>query len=149
MADVVLEDRSGKIEVRIFPELYQRLEGVLVSDAILVCKGDVAFSDFAGGMQMTATDVRDITKARASIAKGLKLQLMGCDLKEDFTSELADLLTPYKGRFGEGCPVSIVYLHESAKAEVTLGDAWRVSPADDLIQNLRDHYGNERVVLDY
>lgn len=149
MADVVLEDKSGKIEVRIFPELYQRLEGLLVTDAVLVCKGDVAFSDFAGGMQMTATDVRDIVKAREHTAKRLKLQLYGCDLGADFAVELAGLLAPHKGRPGEGCPVAIEYVHDQAEAEVNLGDAWRVSPADDLLQNLKDRYGAERVVLDY
>jgi DNA polymerase-3 subunit alpha len=149
MADVILEDKTGKMEVRIFSELYQRLEGVLVNDAILICKGDVAFSDFRGCMQMKATDVRNLTQAREGAAKSLKLSLMGCDLSANFTAELAELLTPYKGKFGQGCPVSVVYLHEEARAEVTLGDAWRVSPADDLIQNLKDRYGAERVVLDY
>jgi DNA polymerase-3 subunit alpha len=149
MADVVLEDKSGKIEVRVFPELYQRLEGVLSSEAVLVCKGDVAFSEFAGGMQMTATEVKDITKARANTLKQLKLRLVGEDLSADFTTELAELLTPYKGRFGEGCPVAIDYVTDRAAAEVTLGESWRVSPADELIQNLKDRYGAERVVLDF
>ena len=93
--------------------------------------------------------LRNLTQAREGAAKSLKLSLMGCDLSANFTAELAELLTPYKGKFGQGCPVSVVYLHEEARAEVTLGDAWRVSPADDLIQNLKDRYGTERVVLDY
>jgi len=148
-ADLVLEDRSGKIEVRIFPELYERLQGKLEVGVIVVCKGEVAFSEFVGGMQMKAVDVRDIAQARQQAVKRLKLRLIGADLGDNFTAELAELLTPYRGGPGQGCPISIAYVREEAEAEVTLGDAWRVSPADDLIQNLRDRYGNERVFLDY
>ncbi|MFT4820692.1 MAG: hypothetical protein ACI9PN_001554, partial [Candidatus Azotimanducaceae bacterium] len=38
---------------------------------------------------------------------------------------------------------------QDAQAYVMLGDAWRVSPSDELIQNLRDCYGTDQVQLDY
>ena len=53
------------------------------------------------------------------------------------------------GRPGRGCQVAIDYVRDEASVDISLGDAWRVSPDDDLIQILKDHYGNERVVLDY
>ena len=56
------------------------------------------------------------------------------------------MLQPY---IGEGCRVSIVYQRNDAVAEVSLGDAWRVSPDDQLIQNLRDRYGADQVQFDY
>jgi len=58
-------------------------------------------------------------------------------------------LTPYRGKPGQGCQVSVAYIRQDAQAEVTLGDEWRVLPADELIQNLRDCYGADQVSLDY
>ncbi|MFN3237058.1 MAG: DNA polymerase III subunit alpha [Pseudomonadales bacterium] len=148
-ADVVLEDKSGRLEIRVQPRLYQSIDHLLVAGAILVCKGDIAFSDFIGGLQMTATEIKDIARARATTLKKLKLCFEDKELSESFTSELAEILAPYKGRFGEVCPVAIDYVTDRAAAEVTLGESWRVSPADELIQNLKDRYGAERVVLDF
>ncbi len=148
-ADVVLEDRSGRLEIRVQPRLFQSIDHLLVTGSVLVCKGDIAFSDFVGALQMKATEVKDITRARANTLKQLKLRLLSQDLSANFTTELAELLTPYKGKFGEGCNVTIDYVTEQAEAEVMLGEAWRVAPADDLIQVLQDRYGPERVVLDY
>ena len=65
---------------------------------------------------------------------------------DSLQQELARLLQPYKG---EGCRVSIEYQRNDAVAEVSLGDAWRVSPDDQLIQNLRDRYGADQVQFDY
>ncbi len=149
MANIVLDDKTGRVEVRIFPDLYERFYSLLEMDAVLVCKGEVKFDDFAGGLQMRASEVWDIVKARERVSKGLNLRLENDELGDNFTSELAQILTPFKGRPGEGCSVSIAYGRKEAEAKVVLGEAWRVLPADDLLQNLRDHYGKERVALDY
>ena len=98
---------------------------------------------------MRAADVYDLIRAREKSVKRLRLRLLDGNLDSDFTSELADVLEPFKAPAGAGCPVSIAYIRPDAQAEVTLGDAWRVSPDDDLIQNLRDRYGFDKVALDY
>jgi len=149
IAFVTLDDRTGRIEVSVFADLYDRSYTKLQKDTVIVCKGATSIDDFSGGMRMRASEVFDMAQARERAIKRLKLRLVGADLADNFTDELAQLLTPFKGRPGEGCPIAVAYVCEEAEAEVTLGDAWRVLPDDDLIQNLRDRYGNERVVLDY
>ncbi|MFT7090691.1 MAG: DNA polymerase-3 subunit alpha [Candidatus Azotimanducaceae bacterium] len=149
IAFVTLDDRTGRIEVSVFADLYDRSYAKLQKDTVIVCKGATSIDDFSGGMRMRASEVFDIAQARERAIKRLKVRLVGADLGDNFTDELAQLLTPFKGRPGEGCPIAVAYVHEEAEAEITLGDAWRVMPDDDLIQNLRDRYGNERVLLDY
>ena len=43
----------------------------------------------------------------------------------------------------------IAYSRDDACAEVLLGDEWRVQPHDDLMQQLKDQYGADRIILDY
>jgi DNA polymerase-3 subunit alpha len=146
---VTLDDKSARLEVSVFEELYEAHYGKLQKDTVIFCKGVTSVDDFTGGMRMRAADVYDLIRAREKSVKRLRLRLLDGNLDSDFTSELADVLEPFKAPAGAGCPVSIAYIRPDAQAEVTLGDAWRVSPDDDLIQNLRDRYGFDKVALDY
>ena len=149
IAFVTLDDRSGRIEISVFGDLFESHHSKLRKDAVVVCKGATSVDDFTGGIRMRASEIYDIVEARERSVKRLKLKLVGDDLGDNFTDELADILKPFKGMPGQGCPVAIAYIHARAEAEVNLGDAWRVMPDDDLIENLRNRYGAEGVVLDY
>ncbi len=146
---VTLDDKSARLEVSVFEEMYEAHYGKLQKDTVIFCKGVTSVDDFTGGMRMRATDVYDLIQAREKSVKRLRLSFLDANLDPDFTSELACVLEPFKAPAGAGCPVSIAYIRPDAQAEVTLGDAWRVSPDDDLIQNLRDRYGFDKVALDY
>ena len=149
IAFATLDDRSGKLEVSVFGDLFERSHNKLQKDAVLVVRGTVEKDEFSGGLRMRAVEVSELMEARERSIKRLHLSLFDHALKQDFVVELADLLTPWRGASGEGCPVSIAYIRNDAEAEVNLGDSWRVKPADDLIQSLRDRYGPETVKLDY
>ena len=58
---------------------------------------------------------------------------------------MAGLLKQYRG----GCPVTVEYQRTDAAALLRLGDEWRVEPADDLLQGLRDQLGKDSVSLHY
>jgi DNA polymerase-3 subunit alpha len=75
--------------------------------------------------------------------------VIAAGLAPEFTADLAALLTPYKGVNGSGCPVSINYASELATAEILLGDEWKVTPEDELIQTLRERFGATHVNLRY
>jgi DNA polymerase III subunit alpha len=149
IAFVTLDDRSSRVEVSVFAALYDQHHARLQKDAVVMVKGSTAADDFTGGIRMRATEIFDLMQARERAVKRLRLSLTSRLLRSDFTAELKDLLMPFRGAPGEGCPVAIAYSCSDAEAEVTLGDSWRVTPDDDLLQNLRDRYGTERVRLDY
>jgi len=149
IAFVTLDDRTDRLEVSIFSDLYEQHHSKLQKDAVIFCKGSTSLDEFNGKTRMRASEVYDLIEARERSVKRLKLSLLDTNLTEDFTEELASILSPFRGRQGEGCKISIAYIRSDAQAEVTLGDAWRVQPDDDLIQNLRDRYGTDQVVLDY
>jgi DNA polymerase III, alpha subunit len=59
---VTLDDKSARIDVRFFPDMYEQFESVLETDRILLIKGQVSFDDFSGGNTITARDVMDIVQ---------------------------------------------------------------------------------------
>ena len=144
-----LDDTSGRVEVAVFADVYASQRDKLNKDSIVFCKGSTSMDDFNGRIRMRASEVYDLLQARERSMKCLRVSLVGAELEEGFTTELAEILAPFRGGSGVGCKVSIAYIHRDARAEVTLGDEWRVLPDDDLIQNLRDRYGAEKVELAY
>ena len=149
IAFVTLDDRTGRIEVSVFADLYDANHSKLRKDAVIIVKGAAMADEFTGGLRMRASEVLDLVDARERSIRRLHVSLRSGALEGDFTTQLASLLTPYRGKPGQGCQVSVAYIRQDAQAEVTLGDEWRVLPADELIQNLRDCYGADQVSLDY
>ena len=105
--------------------------------------------DFTGGIRMRASEIFDLREARERSVKRLKVILDSTSLSHDFADELAGILSPFRREPGQGCPVHIAYSRTDAEADIALGENWRVLPDDDLLQNLRDHFGAEQVQLDY
>lgn len=149
LAFVTLDDGTGRAEVMVKSDLYNLHHARLEKDNVILVKGTAADDEFTGGIRVRASDILDLMEARERSVKRLRLSLNDKRLKEDFAGELAEILSPWRGAPGEGCPVSICYLRSDAEAEMVLGENWRVQPAEDLIQNLRDLYGADQVQLDY
>ena len=149
IAFLTLDDKTGRTEVSIFAEIYESNRDLLHKDAVIMVKGSASIDDFTDGMKMRATEVLSMEQARVKSVKKLKLNVDQKTLAPDFAKELASILTPFKGFDGQGCPVVVEYCRAEASAEVIFGDEWRVQPSDDLMQDLRDRYGSERVNLHY
>jgi DNA polymerase-3 subunit alpha len=146
MAFVVLDDRSARLEVSVFPELYQRHRELLTRDRLLVMEGTLSMDDYSGGYRLAADRIFDINQARAAYAKGL---IIGLDARGDangIVRRLAQVLSPFR----EGtCPVYIDYQNHDAAAQIILGPDWKVHPTDDLLQRLADLAGRDRVEVVY
>jgi DNA polymerase-3 subunit alpha len=149
IAFLTLDDRSGRVEVSVFGDLLDQNRDKLVKDAVIVVKGSTAVDDYTGGVRMRANEVYNLVDARENNLTKLKVNICNHSISDDFSGELASILSPFKGKDGTGCRVAVEYMRADAKAEVILGEAWRVKPDDELIQNLRDRYGADQVHLDY
>ena len=146
MAIVSLDDRSGRIEVAVFADVYLAEREKIVKDAILVVEGEVSNDDFSGALKMRADAIETLAEARQSRVKGLRIALTNSELDAGFSDQLAKSLSPYS----EGpCPVIIRYGDAEANIDLVLGDSWQIEPSDDLVQALRSHYGGEQVALIY
>ena len=142
---VTLDDRSARVEVSLFAEAYQAAQSLLQKDALLVVEGEVAVDDFSGGMRVRAKRVMSLEEARTSLLDSVRINLDTSQHGPECLGRLAGVLQQYKGN----CAVTIELQRPDAQALLRLGEAWRVEPADDLVQTLRDQLGKGSVSLHY
>ncbi|CAH9052462.1 DNA polymerase III subunit alpha [Pseudoalteromonas holothuriae] len=130
---ITLDDKSARIDVRLFPEQFEVYQELLQINQILVITGQVSFDNFSGGITMTARDVCTIAQAREKRIRAIKMTLNMVQIEANFFENLRKVLEPYK--FGT-CPIKIMYQRPDALAELTLGTQWCVTPTDDLLTRL-------------
>ena len=146
MAILQLDDRSARIEVTVYAETYNEHRDLLGKDQIVIVEGSVAHDDYSGGLAMRAKGVRSLLQARQNYASELTIEVRSEMMDEKLTDRLEKTLA---GAGGGSCPVSLIYRQPRNRARVRLGERWQVVPSDELLQELRDCVGSERVSLQY
>ncbi|MEN4890352.1 DNA polymerase III subunit alpha [Erwinia billingiae] len=141
-----LDDRSGRLEVMLFTDALEKFQHLLEKDRILIVSGQVSFDDFSGGLKMTARDVMDIDEAREKYARGLAISLTDRQIDDQLLNRLRQSLEPHRSGT---IPVHLYYQREDARAKLRFGAAWRVSPSDRLLNELRSLIGSEQVELEF
>ena len=143
---VTLDDKSARVDIRLFPDDYDRFESILQKDAILVCKGQVSFDDYSGGITITGRDIMTVATARENFIKYLDIQVEKSMIQANFIHDFTQVMSEYK----EGsCPVRLFYQCNEAQATLELGTQWRVSPTDALIHQLKVLLGENNVSLEF
>ena len=145
MGFITLDDRSGRIEASLFADSFQAAQSLLQTDAMVVVEGEVSTDDFSGGLRLRAKRVMSLEEARTGLAESLRLNVRAEALKGDRLRWLGELCKKHRG----ACPITLDYTGQEAKALLQFGEAWRIDPADSLIQALRDQFGRENVFLQY
>ena len=146
IVSVELDDKTARIEARIFEEKYEQYGHLLNKDKLIIVEGKVAYDDYFGGYRITAETIYDITEARQRFAQRLEIQLDEQQAANGFIGELNQLLNPFR----EGsCPVWIRYKKQHATAMLNLGEDWRVQPSDELIKRLQELAGESQVNVVY
>jgi DNA polymerase-3 subunit alpha len=143
---VTLDDKSARMDVRLFPDDYDTFHELLENDAILVCSGQVSFDDYSGGITMTARDIMKIADARENYVTSLDLHLDKSALSNDFFEQFEQVLSPHKDGT---CPVKVHYQREEALATLELGVQWRITPEDKLLNDLKGLLGEKNVALQF
>ncbi|WP_429110928.1 DNA polymerase III subunit alpha [Aeromonas rivipollensis] len=144
MGIFTLDDRSGRLDVTLFSEALEKYEELMQKDRILVVSGQVSFDDFSGGLKMSARELLDINDARERFARAIRISLDEQRIDERFFPRLCEILEPARAGV---CPVQVNYHRPGSRARLTLGTEWRVTPTDQLIDDLRVLLGRERVEL--
>jgi len=144
----VLDDRSGRIEVTLFDDVYQQYRALISRDAILVVEGNLRFDDFADDWRIAAKRIIDIAQAREQYARRLVLRWPVARNGDGrrLVAALEEALRPSRGG---RCAVAIRYAGAAASANVLLGEEWSVRPSRDLIERLGQLVGRDGVELVY
>ena len=143
-AIVTMDDRSGRIEIAVYADLFADCRDKLGEDALIVIEGDVSYDEFTNGLKMRASRVDTLENAREKSASGLKIYL------EKNNPEFADILiSTICPHLGGECPVIIAYHVSGILGEIVLGDEYQVYPSDSLLLDLKKLVGADRVKLEF
>ncbi|MFT5421743.1 MAG: DNA polymerase-3 subunit alpha [Candidatus Endobugula sp.] len=152
MGFITLDDRTGRMEVAVFADTYNQYRDKLVKDALLIVEGQVSHDDYSGGLKMRADKVVPLEEARQDQLRSIHIHWQSRVLRPNCIKQLTSILENY--RIAEtseqkGCVVIVDYQRVDAMASLQLGHQWRVQPVDDLMQKLRNEFGNDKLLLGY
>ncbi len=146
MAVMTLDDSSAQIEVTLFSEAFAEFRRLLVKDTIVIAEGRITTDDKTGKLAMRASCLRSLAEARQSKVSDLTIEVSAEKVNEQFADLLEKTLA---GATGGSCPVSLIYRQPNNLARIRLGSRWQVVPSDELLQELREVVGAEKVALQY
>jgi len=146
LAFTVLDDRSGRIELSVFADVYDQHKTKIFKDAILVAEGEVQPDEYSGALKMRVMQLHTMDEARRRFADCLQIDVSCDGVSRDFARRLRQLLEPHREA---GCPVAIAYRSQTAEGRLVLGMDWRVAPTDALLHSLRTEFGVGQVGLHY
>lgn len=145
---IVLDDRSGRIEVTFYDEVLQRHRELIVKDALVLIEGQLRFDEQGNAWRLSAKRVIELNRAREQQAERIVLlwpQTAGAD-SSLLVQRLADLLAPYRGG---PCAVGVRYRGEEGSCALELGAEWRVRADPELLESLEQVVGREGVRVVY
>ncbi len=147
----VLDDRTARVEVVLYEDVYEQYSSALVKDKVCVVVGSVSYDDFNAAYSINASKIYTMTQAREQFARGLQIKfdrskVNGSWSDANVTKQLTDVLHTYR----EGnCPVNIEYNSGADISQFVLGAEWNVVPSDDLLTRLDKVFGSEQIEIMY
>jgi len=146
MAFITLDDSTGRLEVKVYSELYPTVQEFLIKDTLLMVDGEVRFDEYSGGYSMIAQKIFTLDTARETFAKRLELSVSAQETPEAFAKKIVDTLSPHRQ---ERCPVLIHYQRADTQVDLLLGKSWRVNLSAGLLQDLKNVLGEDEVKVIY
>jgi len=144
---VTLDDASGRIEAVFYDDVLERVQKLLVPDAIVVLDGRLAFDDYFNRWRITATEVSDVDSIVESQAGVLWIDWKpNGEAPGTCVKRLQSALSEHRGG---RTSVGVRYRGPGASVCLRLGEDWRVSASRQLLKHLRTLEGVERVEVVY
>ena len=144
---ITLDDRSARIEVTLFGDVYEAHREIIKKDTVVIMEGEISNDDYSGGLKVRANRLMSIPQARAQYAQSVAVECTHKDFKGRKFKELVDLLKKYQDP--KGLTLALNYHAEQARGAIELADQWRVEAGDDLIIALSEFFGEGKVQVTY
>jgi DNA polymerase-3 subunit alpha len=150
MASVLLDDKTGRIEVTLFNEAYSQYRDEIANDRVLMVEGTLVQDEYRGGLGLLGDRVSSLEHVRIQRAAVLELTLDVARLDEhghEATEVLARLESAMASAKGGKCEVRLRYRKGGVEVQLRCGEAWRVTPSDSLLRQLQRLLGTDAVAL--
>ena len=142
---LILDDRSGRLEVTLFEDAFKRFRTLAVKDRVVVVEGRLAFDEFISGWRITVKNMYGVDELRERYVRRLDIEWT-VEGGEGFASRLKEALKPH---VGGRCSVWVHYRGAGASVHMCLGEAWRVHPSEILTRRLETWLGMGSITLHY
>jgi DNA polymerase-3 subunit alpha len=147
MASVTLDNAMHRVEVNLFSDKFNEYAAKLHKDSLLVALGELSTDEFTGGCQIRAEKLYEIQELRDEALSCIELHLLEKDLDRQSIESLKKLLGEYRdGR----ASISIGYTRINGEfGRLNLGKDWKVKPDQELLNELKDRFGEENIYCHY
>jgi len=133
-----LDDGTGRLEITLFRESYQRFRHLIDGQAVRVVSGTLRHDDFVNDWRLSVKEIEDIDRVIERKASQLVIHWLANGATNLEAEELQAILEPF--RPGQ-CDVSLYYATPSAEARLQLGADWSVRPSRALRDRLSEAVG--------
>jgi len=146
MAEIHIDDRTARVHMSLYSEVYQRYRTLLINDRLVIVTGEVLEDDYYDtGCYVKVDSIYELSTIRNNCAQ-LHLHLDKSMMGNGAIKEIRELLLPYRSN---SRTVVIEYDNGQAKGIMTLGDNWKIDISDELLDELMNIVGDKNVQLDY
>ncbi len=143
---LILDDRSARLEVSLYEEIFQQHRDIIVKDAILIIDGTLRFDDFIEAWRLQAKSLMDIDRARERFARRLWLRWPQEFDGPQGMNRFEQTLKPY---LRGPCGVSVAVHRPDFTGRLNLADTWSVRPTRELLDKLSSLVGRDGWYLVY
>jgi DNA polymerase III subunit alpha len=143
---LILDDRSARLEVSLYEEIFQQHRDIIVKDAILIVDGTLRFDDFIEAWRLQAKSLTDIDRARERFARRLWLRWPAEFDGPQGMNRFEQMLKPY---LRGPCGVSVVVNRPDYSGRLNLADQWSVRASQELLDKLTALVGRDGWYLVY
>ena len=143
---LILDDRSARLEVSLYEEIFQQHRDIIVKDAILIVDGTLRFDDFIEAWRLQAKSLMDIDRARERYARRLWLRWPTEFDGPQGMNRYEQVLKPH---LRGPCGVSIAVNRPDYCGRLNLAGAWSVHASRSLLDKLTDLVGRDGWYLVY
>jgi DNA polymerase III subunit alpha len=143
---LILDDRSARLEVSLYEEIFQQHRDIIVKDAILIIDGTLRYDDFIEAWRLQAKSLMDIDRARERFARRLWLKWPVEFDGPQGMNRFEQTLKPY---LRGPCGVSVAVSRPEYTGRLNLADSWSVRPTRELLDKLSSLVGRDGWYLVY
>ena len=144
MATLFIEDTSGRIEIVVFPDCYQKYYDYLREDLLVWIKGKYTGDSETKRIQLL--QIMSLTEAFQYQAKRVILRIDLKEIDDSFYAELHKLLNKYQG----DCPVFFeLCTPDSSRMIVKSVEIQGIEPSEELVAAVEGLLGEDALYIEY
>ena len=146
MAELRLDDNTAIAVATVYSEPFQKFQHLLLKDQLVIIRGEVKVDDFtASGQSIEVKEVFNIDDYRANYAS----LLLNIETNDALNGQIERLKSTLKFYSHGQTPVYIAYNNGTAQCQIALGQDWRITVTDELLESLKSDFGEGNVKLNY